>query len=160
MVDLVVAAAFVLLVLGVVGSVLPVLPGPILSIAGVLLYWWSTGYASPGPILLGIILLVGVLAVAVDLLAGVIGARAGGASTPTAILAGGVGFLAFFVAGPVGLIAGVAGTVFVVVLIQEGDVRKGGRAALATTLGVLSSAVVQALLTFSMLVAMVLLVVL
>jgi uncharacterized protein YqgC (DUF456 family) len=158
MTDLVVIAAFALLALAVVGSVAPTVPGPILSIAGVLLYWWSTGYASPDALLLAVLLVVGVLAVAIDLLAGVVGARAGGASTPTAVLAGVVGFLAFFLAGPLGLVAGVAGTVFVVVVVREGDVRTGGRAALVTTIGVLGSAIVQAMLTIAILVAMVLVV--
>jgi len=160
MTDIVVIVAFALLVLGVIGSVVPVLPGAPLSLFGVYLYWWTTGYAEPGLPLLVALTVVGALAIAVDLLAGVVSARASGVSTRLAVLAGVVGGLAFLVAGPIGLVLGVAGTVFIVTLAREGTVRAGGRAAGLTTLGILSSSLVEGLLTGSMLVAMVAIVVL
>ncbi|MFW5801117.1 MAG: hypothetical protein ACOCVC_03735, partial [Spirochaeta sp.] len=58
-VDVAVVLAFVMLLGGVVGSVLPAVPGAGLSLAGVLLYWWHTGYAEPGTLLLVAITLVG-----------------------------------------------------------------------------------------------------
>jgi len=156
MTDPVAVAAFVLLTLGVLGSVLPVLPGAPLSLVGVLLYWWNSGYAEPGFFVLVALTIVGLLAIAVDLLAGVVSARSAGVPTRTAVLAGLVGGAAFFVAGPVGLLVGVAGTVFLATLARGGDVAAGGRAAVVTTLGILSSGIVEVLLTGSMLVAMVL----
>lgn len=160
MVDPVVVVAVALLVGGVVGSVVPLVPGALLSLGGVFLYWWSTGYTSPGPVLLAVLVLAGVATLVVDYFAGAISAKAGGASTLTTALAGVVGLVLFFVTGPLGIVLGVAGTVFAVEFYRHRDARQGGRAALFAAVGVLGSAVVQALLTASILVAMVLVILL
>jgi hypothetical protein len=147
--------AFGLLVLGVVGSVVPGLPGALLSLAGVYLFWWQSGYASPGLFVLVGLTVVGVATVAVDWFAGAAAAKAGGASTRTTLLAAVVGFVLLFVAGPVGVIVGVAGVVFAFEFLREGDAEASLRTAAYTTLGMLGSTVVQALLTLSMLAVMV-----
>lgn len=154
-VELTTLLAFLLLLAGVAGSVVPLVPGPGLSVAGVLLYWWGTGYADPSTVVLAVLLFAGLAGVAVDLFGGALGAKGGGASTLTTVLAAVVGLLLLVVTGPVGLIVGVAGTVFLVEFLRERDARKGLRAALGATVGVLASAVVQLLLTLSMLLAMV-----
>jgi uncharacterized protein YqgC (DUF456 family) len=151
-----VAVAFALLVAGVVGSFVPLVPGPLLSVAGVLVYWWASGYADPSTLVLVVLLLVGLVGVAVDLLGGAIGASAGGASAVTTAAAAFVGLALFFVAGPAGVVVGVAGTVFAVELYRGRSARKSLRAALGAAVGVLASALVQALLALSVLVAMVL----
>ncbi|WP_411966820.1 DUF456 domain-containing protein [Haloferax sp. YSSS75] len=152
--------ALVLLVVGVVGSVLPFLPGAVLSVIGVLLYWWSSGFSDPGLFGLFGLLAIGVVAIATDYGAGFIAARVGGASTRTALLAGVVGFVLLFVLGPLGMFLGVAGTVFVIEYLEHEDAEESGRRALYTTAGVLASSVVQVLLTLSMLVGFVVAVVL
>ncbi|WP_416841017.1 DUF456 domain-containing protein [Haloferax sp. DFSO52] len=152
--------ALALLVVGVAGSILPFLPGAILSVVGVLVYWWSTGFSDPGLLWVFSLLVVGLIAIVTDYGAGVIAARVGGASTRTAILAGVVGFVLLFVLGPIGLVLGVAGTVFVIEYLEHQDTHESGRRALYTTIGVLASSVVQVLLTVSMLVGFVVAVVL
>jgi len=158
MIDLLVLVlAFALLVAGVVGSVVPQMPGAPFSIAGVLVYWWGTGFSQPGTLLLVVLLLVGLLTLAIDWLGGAVAAKVGGASTTTAVIAGVAGVVLFFVAGgPVGMILGMALTVFLVEYYRQSDARAGAKAALVTTLGILSSAVMQAFLTGAMLVTMVL----
>jgi uncharacterized protein YqgC (DUF456 family) len=153
--DLFFWVALVLLVLGVVGSVLPVLPGAILSVVAVLLYWWSSGFSDPSLLVVIGLLFVGLVALVTDYGAGVIAARVGGASTRTALLAGVVGFVLLFVFGPLGLVLGVAGTVFVLEYLEHEDAEQSGRRALYTTIGVLASSVVQVLLTLSILVGFV-----
>ncbi|MFB6155184.1 MAG: DUF456 domain-containing protein [Haloferacaceae archaeon] len=153
MLDAFALAALALLVLGVVGSAVPALPGAALSLAGVLLYWWSTGYADPGPLALAGFLAVGLLTVAVDWFAGAMAARAGGASMATTALAALAGLLFLFVAGPLGVLVGVAGTVFAVEFYRNRDADASGRTAAYATVGMLGSAVVQVLLTGAMLVA-------
>jgi len=148
-----VALAFVLLVAGVVGSLIPQVPGAAVSLGGVSLYWFATG--EPGTALLVTLTLVAVLTWLVDFLGGAVAARVGGASNATAVLAGVVGLLLFFVTGPIGIILGVALTVFAVEFYRQRDARKGLKAALVTTGGMLASGVVQALLTGSILVTMV-----
>lgn len=148
-----VVLAFGLLVAGVVGSLVPQVPGAPISIAGVYCYWFATG--EPGPILLAALTLVGLLTWVIDFAGGAVAARVGGASTKTAVLAGVVGLVLFFVTGPLGIILGVALTVFVVEFYRQQNARKGLKAALVTTAGMLASGVAQAALTGSILVAMV-----
>ena len=156
MVELVfVLAAFVLLIVGVVGSVTPQLPGAPFSIAGVLVYWWGTGFAEPGVFVLSLLVLVGVFTWAVDWLGGAVAAKIGGASTKTAIVAGLVGLVLFLFTGPIGILLGVAVTVFALEFYRQQDARASAKAAVVTTAGMLGSAIMQALLTGSMLVAMV-----
>jgi hypothetical protein len=143
---------------GVVGSVLPGLPGGPLSLAGVLGYWWSTGYAEPGPVVLVALVGLAVLAVIADLGAGAVAARASGASTRTSLLAGAVGLLLLPVAGPLGVLAGIAGTTVLLERRRGSDLEASARTALVTTVGVLASAGVQFLLTAAVLVGMVLVV--
>jgi uncharacterized protein YqgC (DUF456 family) len=139
--------AVTLLVVGVVGSALPAIPGASLSVAGLLLFWWHTGFTRPGPVVLGLLGTLGLIAVAADWFAGPIAAKAGGASTRTTVLAGAVGFLLLFVAGPLGIVVGIAGTVFLLQFRATGDPGRSARTAGFVTVGVLASVVVQVLVT-------------
>ncbi|ERH13534.1 MAG: hypothetical protein J07HB67_02574 [halophilic archaeon J07HB67] len=144
--------AVALLVAGVVGSLVPLAPGALLSLGGVYLFWWHSGFTHPGLVALVALTLVGVVTLLVDWFGGAIAAGAGGASTLTSVLAGGVGVVALFVAGPLGILIGVAGTVFVFEYARGDDAETSARAALYATVGMLASNLVQAALTFGMLV--------
>ncbi|MFB6078696.1 MAG: DUF456 family protein [Halarchaeum sp.] len=152
--DAFVLAAFALLVAGVAGTVVPLVPGALVSLAGVLVYWWTSGYVSPGPLVLAGLVLVCLLTLAVDYFGGAVGASASGASGRTVAAAALVGFVLMVVLGPIGLIVGTAGTVFLAEYARHADVRRGARAAAYATVGVLASAVVQALLLLGVLAAM------
>jgi uncharacterized protein YqgC (DUF456 family) len=143
--------ALVLLVLGVVGSVLPLVPGGLLSVIGVLLYWWSTGLSEPSLLVVAVLVVAGVLTMTVDYFGGAIAARAGGASMRTTAAAVLVGTALLFVVGPIGFLLGLAATVFAVEFAQHEDVETGLRVALYSTVGVLASTVVQVALTGSIL---------
>ncbi|WP_123537343.1 DUF456 domain-containing protein [Halosimplex salinum] len=153
-VDLLVIVAFVLLVAGVVGSVAPVVPGGLLSLSGVLVYWWASGFSEPNVLVLSGVLFVALLAVLVDWLAGAVSATAGGASLRTTVIATVVGLIGLTF-GPIGFLLGTAGTVFVLELADGGDPEESARAAGVTLLGMLTSSVLQVLLTAGVLVAMV-----
>ena len=146
-----------LLVAGVVGSLLPVVPGAALSLGGVYLHWWATGYAVPGPVALAALTGVGVLALTVDYLAGALSARAVGTPWTTSAIAAVAGAVLLVLAGPVGLLVGVAGVVFLDQYRRGSDAERSARAAVYAAIGVLASTAVQATLTLSMLVAMVVL---
>lgn len=150
--DAVAWLAVALVVLGVVGTLVPLLPGAALSLAGVYLYWWTTGFASPGPIALAGLTVLGLVAVALDYLSGPVAARAGGASLRTTLLASLVGLVLLFPFGPLGLLCGLAGTVFLLEYRRHRDVEASLRTAGYATVGVLVSAVVQFVLTAAMLV--------
>jgi hypothetical protein len=154
-VDVLVWVSVALLAGGVVGSLVPLVPGGLLSLGGVVLYWWQSGYTDPHVIVVAALVLVCLLVLLVDLFAGALAAKAGGASNRTTVAAGLAGFVLFFVAGPVGVLAGIAGTVFVVEYAATGEATHSARAATATTVGVLGSAVVQAMLALAVFLAMV-----
>lgn len=144
--------------LGVVGSALPVVPGAALSLAGLLLYWWSTGYTDPSlAVVVGMTLVV-VVAVVVDVAGSALSVYAGGASTRTVVVSLIAGLLLGVVTGPVGFVLGVAGAAFAVEYHRTGDSDASGRAALYATAGVLGSVAVQLLLTVALLVTLVLVV--
>lgn len=149
-----VVLAFVLLVGGVVGSVAPVVPSGLLSLAGVGVYWWGSGFSEPNLLVLSGVLFVALLAVVTDWLSGAVSAKVGGASTRTVVIATLVGFVGL-TAGPLGFLVGTAGTVFVLELADGGEVEESARAAGVTLLGMLTSSVLQLLLTAGVLVAMV-----
>ncbi|MFB6148531.1 MAG: DUF456 domain-containing protein [Halobacteriales archaeon] len=155
MVDVVLLAALALLVLGVIGSLTPILPGGVLSLTGIYLYWWA-GNWQPGIVFLLGVTAIGLLAVIVDYGAGALAARAGGASWQTSLLATLVGLVLLVLTGPLGMLAGLIGTVFVLEFRDTRDFRGGLRAATYTTIGLLGSGVLQAVLTGSILVAFVL----
>ncbi|SDM40788.1 hypothetical protein SAMN04487949_1559 [Halogranum gelatinilyticum] len=146
--------ALALLVVGVVGSVLPLVPGALASLAGVYLYWWTTGYAVPSLLVLAGVTVLGLVALVVDYFSGPIAARAGGASLTTTGVAALVGFALFFVAGPFGILLGIAGTVFAVEYYRNDDVDESLRTAAYATVGVLASSAVQLVLTASVLAVM------
>lgn len=146
-----VVLAFVLLVGGVVGSLVPQVPGAPISLAGVYCYWYATG--DPGIVLLAVLTVVALLTWVIDFAGGAISARVGGASTKTAVLAGVAGFVLLFVTGPLGMILGVTITVFLAEFYRQRDARSGLKAAVVTTAGMLASGIAQALLTGSILLA-------
>ncbi|SFK85924.1 hypothetical protein SAMN04487950_1480 [Halogranum rubrum] len=152
--ELLALVALALLVVGVVGSVVPLLPGALCSLGGVYLYWWVSGYTVPGPVVLVGLTLLGVIALVVDYFSGPIAARAGGASLATTAIAAVVGFALFFVAGPFGILLGIAGTVFAIEFYRNDDVDASLRTAAYATVGVLASSAVQLVLTAAMLAVM------
>lgn len=150
--ELALIIAVVLLLVGVAGSVLPMVPGAPLSLLGVYLYWWSSGFSDPGLIGLFVLTVLGLTAFLADFFGGAITARVGGASLRTTGVAAVVGVVLLFLTGPLGLLVGIAGTVFLAEYLRHRDARAGAKTALYATAGVIASAAMQLVLTLSMLV--------
>ncbi|MFB6115172.1 MAG: DUF456 domain-containing protein [Candidatus Nanohalobium sp.] len=144
--------AVVLLIVGVVGSFLPMVPGALLSIAGVSVYWWSTGFTQPNIFVVVLLYLTGLTALLFDLFAGAIGSKAGGASDRTVHAAAVAGVLFFFIGGPVGTIVGITLVVYFREYLLTNDSGESRKAALYTTASMLGSTVVQGVLTGLMLI--------
>lgn len=151
-IDPTLVAAVVLLIAGVVASVVPLVPGAALSLAGIYLYWWQTGYAAPGTAFVIVATVVGLGALVLDYLSSVVSARLGGASLRTALAAGAVGLVALAVTGPVGSLIGVALTVFALEFRTSRNLESSLRSAVYTTLGMLTSTGIQLLFTLFLLV--------
>ena len=151
MVDLFLVATVALLVIGVIGSVTPMVPGALLSVAGVVLYYWSSGFGEPGFFFTLFAVLFGGTAFLADYFAGAIAAKLGGSTTKTAIISGIVGFVMFFVAGPPGIILGAAVTVFAIEFYRTEKMKESLKAAAYSTAGLLASTAIQLVVTLTLL---------
>ncbi|MCQ4334260.1 DUF456 domain-containing protein [Natronomonas sp. F2-12] len=144
-----IVVTIILLLVGIAASFVPLIPGGALSTLGVAYYWMVTGEI--GTIaFLGFVIL-GVFTVVFDLLESALSARIGGASIRTTIIAAIAAIGLLFVLGPLGALLGVVGAVFFLEYLRHGDVRRGGRTAAVTAIGMLASTAIQVLLTVSML---------
>jgi uncharacterized protein YqgC (DUF456 family) len=140
--------AILLLILGIIGSFTPTVPGVLVSAAGILVYWWSTGYTEPGAIFLALTVILTALGLLFDWFSGAITAKIGGASNKTSYMAGAAGVIGFiFLGGPVGMLLAVAGSVFVREYLRTGDARDARKAGVYTALGILASAFTQVMIT-------------
>jgi len=149
-VEVVLAVAIALLVAGVVGSIVPLMPAGIPSLVGVYVYA-AFGIEPLGIGALVAFTVVGVVAAALELLGGPLAARGSGASTRTMLAAAGVGFLLFFVTGPLGIVLGIVLVVFYTEHAGGSPPELAARRAGYTVLGILVAAAAQLLLTVGML---------
>ncbi|MFB6233916.1 MAG: DUF456 domain-containing protein [Halopenitus sp.] len=148
--EVVLAVAIALIVAGVVGSIVPLVPAGLPSLAGIFLY----AALGTEPLSVGALVaftVVGVVAAALELLGGPLAARGSGASTRTMLAAAGVGFLLFFVTGPVGIVLGMVLVVFYTEYAGGSPPELAARRAGYTVLGVLVAAAAQLVLTLAML---------
>ena len=99
--------AVLLIVAGIAGTVLPMLPGVPLVFAGLLLAAWHGGFDQVGILTMVIIGAIAALAWAVDFFASVVTAKKAGASK-YALWGAGIGALVGIAGGIVGLIIGPA----------------------------------------------------
>lgn len=140
---------------GIVGSIIPMMPGALFSLIGVGIYFFMT--EDPSLLFTAFAALTGLFALATDWFAGSIAAKYGGASNKTSLMAGIAGVFGFiFLGGPIGLALTVAATVFIREYLIHGESDKGLKAAVYATVGVLGSAFIQAILTGSILLAFIL----
>jgi uncharacterized protein YqgC (DUF456 family) len=128
--------AVALVLTGVVGTVVPGLPGAVLVLAGLALAAWIDGFARVGWPTLAVLTALTAAAYALDFAATAIGARRFGTSWWGVLgaVAGTLGGLFF---GPVGLVVGPFLGAFVAELIARRDLRGAGRAGLGAWLGLL-----------------------
>lgn len=144
------ALALVLIAVGVVGTVLPALPGPILVFAGIFLGGWADGFERIGP---AILILLGLLTAAtylVDLAATALGVRRSGASK-RAVVGTLLGTLAGLPFGLPGLLIGPFAGALVAELTVRNDLRQASRAGVGAWLGFLIGSIVKLALVFTML---------
>jgi hypothetical protein len=141
--------AAVLVVVGIAGTVLPVLPGVAFVFLGLLLAAWADGFQRVGAVTLAILGLLTALAVAADFFASALGAKKMGAS-PRAVLGATLGAVVGIFFGIPGLLLGpfvgaVAGE-----LSANRPLLHAGRAGLGTWLGLLLGSVAKVALAFLM----------
>jgi uncharacterized protein YqgC (DUF456 family) len=141
--------AGVLVIVGLAGTILPVLPGALLVFGGLFLAAWADGFARVGGIALGIIGVLGLLSFVVDFVASLLGAKRVGAS-PLALLGATIGGIAGIFLGIPGMILGPFVGAVVGELLARGGLVKAGKVGLGTWLGLLAAAIAKVFLAFMM----------
>lgn len=119
---------------GMVGSVLPMLPGPPLVFAGLWLAAWIDQFQRVGKVTLLALAVLTALGVAIDYIAGAMGAKRVGASR-TAVWGAVVGTIIGMFFGIPGLLIGPFAGAFIGELIAKDDGQQALRAGIASWLG-------------------------
>jgi len=140
---------FLLVGVGLAGTVLPILPGVPMIFIGLWLAAWIDGYERVGGFTMGLLGVLTLLSVVVDFAASALGAKRVGAS-PRAIWGAAIGSIAGIFFGLPGLLLGpfvgaVAGELSV-----RGDSGKAAKVGVATWLGLLFGALAKIALSFAM----------
>ncbi len=143
-------AAFLLVLVGIAGVVLPALPGPPLVLAGLLLAAWIDDFQRISVWTMLVLALLTALAWAVDVAAAALGAKRAGASG-LAILGAAIGTV-------VGLFTGFIGLIFAPLLgaaigefFATRDSALAAKVGIATWLALLFAVAIKIALVFSML---------
>ena len=141
--------AAVLVVAGLAGTVVPVLPGILLVLAGLFLAAQAQGFARVGAVGLTIISVLAALGFVADFVASLLGAKRVGAS-PRALLGASIGGLVGLFFGIPGLLLGpflgaVAGELW-----ARGGLAQAGKVGVGTWLGLLAAAVAKVVIAFAM----------
>ena len=128
--------AALLVLVGLVGTLLPALPGVQLVFAGLLLAAWADGFAHVGGGTLAVLAGLAVASLGVDLAATALGAKRAGAS-PRAVVGAVLGTLLGLFFGIPGLLLGPFLCAAIGEWTAHGELRRAGRVGLATWLGLL-----------------------
>jgi uncharacterized protein YqgC (DUF456 family) len=138
-----------LIVAGLAGTVLPVLPGTVLVWAGIVLGAWIDDFQRVGTTNLVVVTVLAALAWVLDYVAGLLGARRAGASRQ-ALLGAAIGTV-------VGLFMGVVGVLFMPLVgaalgeyLAQKDQHRAVKVGVATWLGIMVGLVAKVVLAFVM----------
>lgn len=138
-----------LILVGIAGTVLPVLPGAILVFAGILLAAWIDDFTRIPVWLVVILGAFTAIAWAVDYLAAVAGAKKAGASK-LALIGAAIGTLAGIVTGLWGLLFMPLVGATIGELIAQRDLMRAGKVGVATWIGLLIGTAVKVAIVFAM----------
>jgi uncharacterized protein len=139
----------VLVIVGLVGTVLPALPGAMLIVAGLVVAAWADGFTKVGALPLVVIGVIGATSYLVDFAAAALGARKFGAS-PRAMVGAGLGTLLGLFLGLPGIIIGPFVGAVIGELTVHRDMAKVGKAGLAAWIGFLIGMAVKVGIAFLM----------
>jgi len=133
---------FLLLAAGVLGVVLPVVPGSLLLLGGTVVVAWANGFARVGWGTLAFAAVIAALIWAVDLAATVLGTRLAKASR-WAVLGAGLGLLVGLFLGLPGILLGPAVGAVLFEYARDPDARRALRAGTGAFLGFLLGSAVK-----------------
>jgi uncharacterized protein YqgC (DUF456 family) len=139
--------AVALIVVGIVGTVLPALPGPILVFAGVALAAWIDDFTRISGWTVGVLGVLTIIAWVTDYVAAAAGAKRAGASGQ-AIVGAAIGTVAGVFTGLVGLIFLPLVGAAIGEFVAQRDALRAGRVGVATWLGMLVGTVAKVAIVF------------
>jgi len=139
-----------LVIAGLVGVVLPALPGTVLIFAGLLLAAWADHFTRVGGVTLAIIGVIGVASYGVDFVAAALGTKRLGAS-PQAMTGAALGTIAGLFFGLPGIVFGPFAGAVVGELTVNRDFKSAGRAGLAAWVGFVIGMAIKVGMAFLML---------
>jgi uncharacterized protein YqgC (DUF456 family) len=142
--------AGVLIVLGLAGLILPVLPGIPLMFAGLILMAWAEDFVHVGWITLTLLGVLTLLSYGLDFLATALGAKRFGAS-PRAVMGAAVGAVAGLFFGLPGILLGPFVGAVLGEFSRKATLRQATQAGVGATLGLLFGALLKLALAFTML---------
>ena len=138
-----------LIVLGLAGTVLPLLPGTVLVWGGIVVGAWIDDFARVGTTTVVVVSVLALLAWALDYVAGLMGAQKAGASKQ-ALLGAAVGTV-------VGLFMGLVGVLFMPLVgaaigeyVARKDQTRAVKVGVATWIGIMIGLIAKVVLAFSM----------
>jgi uncharacterized protein YqgC (DUF456 family) len=138
-----------LMVVGLAGAVLPVLPGAGLVLAGTVLGAWIDDFQRVGGWTVGVLVLLAALSFVLDYVAGMLGAKKAGASKQ-ALIGAAVGTVAGLFLGFIGVLVlpfvGAAAGEY----LARRDHRAAARVGLATGIGLIVALVAKVVIAFVM----------
>jgi uncharacterized protein YqgC (DUF456 family) len=143
-------AGGVLVAVGVVGVILPALPGPVLIVVGLVLAAWADNFSRVGVGTLVLIGAIGAASYGVDFVAAALGTRRLGASA-RAMTGAALGTIAGLFLGLPGLIVGPFVGAFLGELSAHRDIARAGKAGVAAWIGFAIGAAVKVGIAFLML---------
>ena len=141
------AIGILLLLVGLVGLVVPVLPGAPLMYLGIVALAWVDGFTRIGPTGLVITGVIATLIFAADYAAGAVGAKAFGSSW-WGLLGAFLGMIAGFSLGLPGLILGPIVGAIVLEYFKEPDFKRASKVGLGTLVGFILGTAVKYALAF------------
>jgi uncharacterized protein len=142
--------AALLVVIGLIGVVLPALPGLPLVFAGMLLAAWAGGFEQVGPVALVVLGLMTAVSFAIDFWATAHGAKRVGASRKAIVGAVLGTFAGLFVFPPFGLFVGPFVGALIGELLHGRDLPRAAKVGIGTWLGVVLGVVLKLGLAFAM----------
>jgi uncharacterized protein YqgC (DUF456 family) len=141
--------AVLLVVIGLVGIVVPALPGPVLVFAGLLLAAWIDGFEKVGWVPLIILGALTALSFLADLLATGAGAKKAGASKQ-AVIGAAVGTVVGIFFGIAGIVAGPFIGAVIGEFLAERDLVRAGRVGYGTMIGLILGAAMKVAIALAM----------
>ena len=135
------------LVVGVAGVVLPVIPGSALLVLGAALVAWAEGFTRVSGWTVALCGLIGVVIWVVDFAAGVLGAKAFGASK-WAVIGAGLGLLVGLFLGPPGIVLGPVVGAIVLEYARDPNFGRAMKAGVGAFVGFVLGSAVKVALSF------------